>query len=78
MKTNLLKILAGIGILGCIGITYNCTIEQNIFGMPTGKILGDLKFSWFHIIPLKTFKKEDKFTKWFLEKANPGTEFYSE
>lgn len=78
MKANLWKILVGIGILGVLGITYNCTIEQSILGMPTGKILGDLKFSWFHVISIKTFKKEDKFTKWFLETAYPGTAFYVE
>lgn len=78
MKTKLLKVLVGIGILGVIGIQYDCCIELSLLGMPTGKILGDLNFTWFHVIPLTAFPKEHKFTKWYLEKAYPGTTFYVE
>lgn len=78
MKTNLWKFLVGLGILGVIGIQWHCMIEQNIMGLPTGKILGDLNFTWLHVIPIKKFPKEHKFTKWFLEKAYPGVAFYVE
>lgn len=71
MKTNLWKILIGVGLLGICGIQYDCTVETTIGGLPTGKPLGDLRFTWMRIIPIKTFPKDHPFTEWFMSKAYP-------